>query len=139
MKLLLRVSFGVALLLVGVAHYQDLSGFKVMVSGGLGPLAPLGTLWAYIFPLLMIVGGGLIVAGKKSDIAAWCAGIALASIPIGMLLKTVIGGVPLGEMMAAVHNAFLWLLVYVLVVKFCMCCDKCEPETGGGGMSGGGM
>ena len=54
-------------------------------------------------------------------------------------VKTVIGGVPLGEMMAAVHNAFLWLLVYVLVVKFCMCCGKCESGTDGGGMSGGGM
>lgn len=133
------MSFGGALLLVGVAHYQGFAGFKGMVSGGLGPLAPLGTLWAYIFPLLMIVGGGLILAGKKSNIAAWCAGIALASIPVGMLLKTVIGGMPLEQMMGAVHMAFLWLLVYVLVVKFCMCCDKCEPGTDGGGMSGGQM
>ena len=66
-KLLLRVSFGAALLLVGVTHLQNLDGFKGMVSGDLGRLAPLGTLWAYIYPLLMIVGGGLIVAGKKSD------------------------------------------------------------------------
>lgn len=133
-KLLLRVGFGLALLLVGVAHFQTFSGFQGMVADGLGPLKPLGSLWAYILPLLMIVGGGLIVAGKKSDIATWCAGIALVSIVVGMLLKTVIGGVPLEQMMATVHNTYLWLLIYLIVVKCCLSCEECE--TGGGGMGG---
>lgn len=136
-KLILRISFGGALLLVGVTHLQNVGEFKGMVSGGLGPLAPLGNLWAYILPLLQIVGGGLIVAGKRADIAVWCAGIALASIIIGSLLRPIFGGIPLGDPMAmgAANNTFIWLIVYFLVVKS-MCCGSCDSH-GGQGAGGG--
>ncbi len=124
MKIVLRVSFGLSLLLVGVAHYMSLSDFMGMVAGGLGPISMVGTLWAYVLPALMIVGGALFVVGMYCDIAAWAAGVALGSIPVGMLLKPVLGGVALGEMMPHAINAFVWLLVYVLVVKMCCCCCK---------------
>lgn len=122
MKKTVIVSFGLSLLLVGVAHYMTLSDFMGMVSGGLGALTILGTIWAYVLPALMIVGGALFVVGMRADIAAWCTGVALGSIPVGMLLKSVLGGVALGEMMPFAINAFIWMIMYIFVVKFCCCC-----------------
>jgi hypothetical protein len=134
-KLVLRVSFGGALALVGLTHLMDVSNFAPMVADGLGPLSPLGSLWGYILPLLQIVGGVLIVAKYRPDIATWAAGIALGSIVIGQLLKPVLGGVSLGDpmIMGAVNNTLLWLLVYLMVVKCCLCCGSCEQGSGGGG------
>ena len=128
-KLSLRVSFGLALLLVGVAHYMNLEMFSGMVSEGLGALTVLGNIWAYILPALQIVGGALFAVGMYYEIASWTTGIALGSIPVGMLAKSVLGGLPLPDMMPAAINAFIWLLVYVMVVKCCTCC-------GGGGGGG---
>jgi hypothetical protein len=120
-KLLLRVAFGGAIALVGLSHYIELTEFSSMVSAGLGPFTPLGNLWAYILPALMIIGGVLMVMDKRHDIAAWCAGGALASIAVGMLIKPVLGDATLGDVMPAVNNAFIWLIVYVLTVKWSMC------------------
>ena len=108
-----------------------------MVAGDLGPLTPLGNLWAYVLPILQVVGGGLILANKRPDVAVWCAGIALASIAVGMPLKAVVGGADLGGVMQAANNALLWLIVYALVVKG-MCCGTCD-SSGGGGQQGGGQ
>ncbi len=130
MKLVLRVTFGLSLLLVGIAHYMTLSMFQSMVSDGLGPLAFLGTLWAYILPALMIVGGALFVIGMYYDIATWASGIALGSIPIGMLLKPVLSGVALPDVMGMANNALIWIIVYALVVKCCTCCGSCKPGEG---------
>lgn len=125
--LLLRLSFGLSLLLVGVSHYMGLQGFAQMVSDGLGPVAPLGMLWAYILPALMIVGGALFVIGMYTDIATWAAGLALGSIPVGMLLKPVLSGASLADAMPASINAFIWLLVFAVVVKCVHCCnDSCR-------------
>ena len=121
-KLALRVSFGGSLLLVGIAHYMTLEMFSGMVADGLGPLTFLGTIWAYVLPALQIVGGALFVVGMYYGVAAWTAGLALGSIPVGMLLKPVLSGVALPDMMPAAINAFIWLLVYVMVVKCCTCC-----------------
>lgn len=128
MKVCLRLSFGLSLLCVGIVHYMTLDMFMGMTSEGLGPLTFLGTIWAYIMPALMILGGALFTISMYDNIAAWASGIALASIPVGMLLKSVLGGVPLPDMMAAAINAFIWLLVYVMVVKMCCCCGSCGPE-----------
>lgn len=126
--LCLRVSFGLSLLFVGVAHYLTIGAFRDIVSDGLGAVSLLGALWAYILPGLMIVGGALLVADKRRDIASWATGLALGSIPAGMLLKSVIGGVSLADTMPAAINAFVWILVYGLVVKMSCCgsgaCDK---------------
>ncbi|MCB9808412.1 hypothetical protein H6770_04120 [Candidatus Peribacteria bacterium] len=129
MKMVTIVSFGLSLLLVGVAHYMTIGDFVMMVSDSLGPLSMLGTIWAYILPGLMIVGGALFVVGMYKHIAAWCSGIALGSIPVGMLLKPVLGNAGLGEVMPFAINAFVWLLVYVFVVKMCCCCGgSCEKK-----------
>ena len=120
---LLRVSFGLSLLFVGIAHYMTLEGFAAMTSDGLGPLTAVGGLWAYILPALMIVGGALLAIGMYHHIAAWCAGLALASIPAGMLIKPLLSGVALPDVMPAAINAYIWLIVFVLVIK--MCCGCC--------------
>lgn len=130
MKKVLVVSFGLSLLLVGVAHYMTMSGFMGMATDGLGALTILGTIWAYVLPALMIVGGGLLVVGMRPDIAAWASGIALGSIPVGMLLKPVLGGVALAEVMPHAINAFVWLIVYVFVIKFISCCGHCSKDGG---------
>lgn len=120
---LLRLGFGLSLLFVGIDHYQEIQGFAPMVAQGLGPLEPLGLLWGYIFPGLMVVGGALFVIGTNLDIATWTAGIALASIPAGLALKALLGGVALPDVMPGAINAFIWLLVYFFAVK-CCCSDK---------------
>lgn len=124
-KLALRLSFGLSLLLVGIAHYMTFEMFSMMTSDGLGPLEILGTIWAFVLPALMIVGGALFAVGMYYEIASWAAGLALGSIPVGMLLKPVLSGVALPDMMPAAINAFIWLLVYFFVVKSSSCCGSC--------------
>lgn len=127
--LCVRVSFGLSLLLVGLAHYMTMTAFKGMVMEGLGPLEPLGALWALVLPALMIVGGALLVVGMYTEVGAWAAGVALASIPVGMLLKPILGGVPLPNVMPAAINAFVWIIVYVLVIKMSCCSGSCEKPA----------
>ncbi|MDD5751428.1 MAG: hypothetical protein PHS73_02815 [Candidatus Peribacteraceae bacterium] len=120
--LVLRVSFGLSLLFVGLVHYMNLTAFRGMVSEDLGALSMFGTLWAYILPALMIVGGALFVIGMFPQVAAWAAGVALGSIPAGMLLKSVLSGVSLANTMPAAVNAFIWLFVFFCTVRFWGCC-----------------
>lgn len=129
-KLALRVSFGLSLLLVGISHYMNLEMFIGMAADGLGALSILGTVWAYILPALQIVGGALFAVGMYYEIAAWTTGIALGSIPVGMLLKPVLSGASLPDMMPVAVNTFIWLLVFVMVVKMCSCCGggSCGTE-----------
>jgi len=102
--------------------------FSGMVSDGLGALTILGTIWAYVLPALMIVGGALFAVGMYYDVASWVTGLALGSIPVGMLLKPVLSGVALPDVMPMAINAFIWIIVYVMVVKLCTCCGggSCE-------------
>lgn len=130
--LLVRISFGLSLTFVGVVHYMNIASFTVMASDGLGQLAPLGMLWAYILPGLMIIGGVLFVIGMYMDIGAWAAGLALGSIPAGMLLKSITGGVSLGDTMPAAINGLIWLLVFLWVVKCASCCGKGMSMCGSG-------
>lgn len=127
--LALRTSFGLSLLLVGIAHYMSLEMFSGMVADGLGPLTLLGTLWAYILPALMIIGGALFAVGMYCEVASLTSGIALGSIPVGMLLKPVLSGVALPDVMPMAINAFIWLVVYALVVK--TCCNGGSCGNGG--------
>jgi hypothetical protein len=131
--LALRLGFGLSLLLVGVAHYMNLEMFVAMTSDGLGPLAFLGQIWAYVLPALQIFGGALFVVGMYYEIAAWTSGVALASIPVGMLLKPVLSGVALPDVMPAAIDAFIWLIIYALVVKMCTCCGGGSCSSSGGG------
>ncbi len=115
--LILRVSFGLSLFLVGLSHYLTFKAFQSMTADGLGPLESLGSLWAFILPALMIIGGALFVIGLFREIAVWTAGVALGSIPAGMLLKPVLSGASLAIMIEPVINAFIWMIVLALVVK----------------------
>ena len=128
-RLILRVSFGLSLFFVGVVHYRTAADFAKFVGDGLGPITQLGTVWGYILPGLMIVGGALFVIGMFPTVAVWVAGIALASIPAGVLLKAIVAPATLGDNMAGAVTAFTWLNVYMFAVKsFCgcgmkKCCD----------------
>ncbi len=126
-RMLVRISFGLSLLFVGMTHYMDFDSYSLMVSDGLGPLAMLGTVWSYVMPALMIVGGALFVIGVFRSVAVWTSGIALASIPAGMLLKPVLSGVGLDETMPPALTAFVWLLVFLMVAK-----DSCGGMMGCG-------
>ncbi|MDD5623802.1 MAG: hypothetical protein PHI23_03785 [Candidatus Peribacteraceae bacterium] len=120
---IVRVSFGLSLLFVGLVHYMTFTAFRGMVSEDLAALSVLGTIWAFILPALMIVGGALLVIGMFPEIAAWTAGIAIGSIPAGMLLKSVLSGLSLSSTMPAAINAMIFLLVYLVVVKSSSCCS----------------
>ena len=122
-KCLIRVSFGLSLLFVGLSHYMNFGGFSGMVSGGLGPLGFLGQLWAYLLPALMILGGLSFITKMYTLWGTWAAGLALASIPAGLLLKSVVGGVGLDQTMPFALNAVLWILWFWLALKDSGCCN----------------
>jgi len=132
--LISRLSFGVSLLCVGLVHYMTFTSFRAMVTEDLGyaPIALLGTIWAYLLPALMIVGGVLFVLGMFTEIAVWTSGLAIGSIPAGMLLKSVLSGMPLSSTMPSAINAFTWLIVLIFVVKLQSCCcdngAKCSKK-----------
>lgn len=124
--LVVRVTFGLSALLIGLAHYGTIQEFSGFVAMGLGPLAPFGLLWGYIYPGLLVIGGALLLAGN-SLASTWLLGIAFGSVIVGMLLKPLLGGVALIDVMPATINAYIYLFAYVLAVK-CSCCDSCIPE-----------
>lgn len=138
---LVRVGFGFALLLAGVAHYRDAAGFASSVGAGLGPqwLVQLGEMWGYVLPALMIVGGVLLIFNIFRQIAVWAAGLALLSIPAGLMLKSAVTGISLGDTMPAAMNAYVWVLVYVFAAKGtkrCCCGSSCGVGCAPGCMCG---
>lgn len=128
--LALRLSFGLSILFLGISHYMTINAYTAMVGSDLGPLAPVGELWGYILPGLLIVGGVLMVAGMYCDIAAWAAGIGLGSIPAGLFLKTVVGGADTAVVMPMAQWALVFLLIYWFAVKSC-CCGSCSGGSCG--------
>jgi len=122
--MVLRITFGLSLAFVGISHYQGFSGFSELVTVGLGPLSFFGSMWAFVMPALMVIGGVLFVMHKHLHLAAWASALALGSIPAGMLLKPVIGNDPamLSTMMGQAINAFIWLIVLSVVTM--TCCEK---------------
>lgn len=130
---LVRVGFGSALLLTGIAHYRDAANFASSVGAGLGPnwLVQLGETWGYVLPALMIVGGLLLVLNIFRNIGVWAAGLALLSIPVGLMLKSAVTGISLGDTMPPAMNAYVWILVYIFAAmgtkrKGC-CGSNCAP------------
>ena len=118
-KVLVRISFGLALLFTGIAHYRDAANYAVNNVGAnlqYPWLIQLGTWWGYVLPFLMIIGGVLFVIAKLPKIAVWTAGLALASIPAGLMLKSAVSGMSLGETMPGAMNAYVWILVFVMNV-----------------------
>lgn len=123
---IVRIAFGLSLLFMGLTNYMDFGSFSIIVSDAMGPLGFLGTIWAYVYPALLILGGTLFVVGRMPMIAAWTAGIALGSVPAGMLLKPVLSGIALDDMLPIANTAFIWILVFAVAVKgFCSgCCGN---------------
>jgi hypothetical protein len=123
-KKIVRVGFGLALAFVGFAHYQD-AEFAESVGRGLNALEPIGMVWGYILPGLMILGGLLLAFGIYANVAAGIIAVALVSIPVGLMLKSAIGGIGLDVTMPAAMNAFVWIAVFLLVLRKSSCSGAC--------------
>lgn len=115
--MIIRVFFGLSLLFMGLTNYMDFESFSIIVSDAMGPLGILGTVWSYVYPALLILGGALFVIGRFSSVAVWTVGIALGSVPAGMLLKPILSGIALDDMLPIANTAFIWILVYLMAVK----------------------
>lgn len=116
-KTVVRVGFGVALALVGIAHYLDAATFAEAVGRGLGSLEAVGMIWGYLLPGFMIVGGVLIALGFFPAVGTFVAGVALLSIPAGLMLKSVLSGLSLNDTMPPAMNAIVWILFYVAAIR----------------------
>ncbi len=116
-NMVLRVPLGLAMLMVGASAYRDFAPFVANVTDGLGWASTFGYIWAFLLPALMIFGGGLLVIGRYSYIAALAGGIALGSVPIGLILKNIITGVPLPSMLSASYPTIVWMMAFYLALN----------------------
>lgn len=137
-RLFVRVGFGLALAFVGFAHYQN-PFYAESVARGLGVLEPVGMAWGYVLPALMILGGLLLAFGIYMNVAAYASALALASIPAGLLLKSVISGIPLESTMPPAMNALVWIIVLLMVTKGSSCgkASSCVADGCGCGQACG--
>lgn len=115
-KLFGRIGIGLGLAFVGFAHYQDPT-FAEATGRGLGVLESVGMMWGYVLPGLMILGGLLLAFGIFLEVAAYATGLAFSSIIAGVLLKSAIGGISLGDTMPLAVNAIIWLIALQFVMK----------------------
>lgn len=116
-NLVLRVPLGLAMVMIGASGYRDFAPFVANVTDGLGWASSFGYVWAFILPALMIFGGGLLAVGRYSFIAALTGGVALGSVPVGLILKNIITGVPLPDMMAASYPTIVWIVAFYLALN----------------------
>lgn len=138
-KKAVRIGFGLALALVGVAHYMDAANFAEAVGRGLefsvrgteiNVLVGLGFVWGYLLPGLMIVGGVFMAFGYMPAVGTLLAGVALLSIPAGLMLKSVLSGLSLNDTMPPAMNAIIWVLFYMAAARgFCCTGDCCAPAA----------
>ena len=108
--LMLRSALGATLVLIGISAYRNFAPFVANVTDGLGPIQYVVTAWAFVLPGLLIIGGALLAVGRYSWVAAWMCGLAVGSVPVGLVLKTVITGLPLPDMMAAGYPSIIWII-----------------------------
>ena len=104
------------MVLIGIAEYRDFAPFVANVTDGLGALSLLGTMWAYVLPALFIFGGAMLMVGRYPHVTAWIGGMAFASIPAGMLFKTLMTGIPLPDMLAAAFPSLVWMLAFTFAI-----------------------
>ncbi len=71
----------------------------------------------FLLPALLIFGGGLLAIGRYSYVAALTGGIALGSVPVGLILKTIITGLPLPDMMSASYPTIVWMVALYLALN----------------------
>lgn len=116
-SLVLRVSIGLTMMLIGISAYRDFAPFVANVTDGLGMLSAFGTVWSYLLPALLIFGGAMLAIGRYSYVAALTGGIGLGSVPVGLMLKNVMSGAPLPDMMAAAYPTIVWLIAFYLALN----------------------
>jgi hypothetical protein len=118
-RFLVRVGFGLSLIFTGVANERDPVGFAQSVGQDLGYtwLMSLGVMWGYVLPIMFIVGGLCLTFNIFKKFAIWCVGLALVSIPAGLMLKSAASGISLGDTMPPAMNALIWILVFLIAVK----------------------
>lgn len=116
-NLILRVSVGVTMVLIGISEYRDFAPFVFSVTDGLGWMSGVGTVFAYIMPALLIFGGGMLAVGRYAFVAAWAGGIALGIIPVALVLKTVMTGSPLPNMLTAAYPPVVWIIAFYLALN----------------------
>lgn len=127
--LLIRVSFGLSLMFIAIAHIIDHASFTLSVGDGFEGFVFLSFpafLWSYAHPALLLFGGSLLVINKFPVLAAWSAGLPLAMIPAGMLSKAIFA-LDLNDLMPSAINTWIWILVYVYVVKNCLATEEQHP------------
>jgi len=111
----LRIALGVTMVMIGISAYRDLAPFLANVTDGLmGWTSRIAYLWGFILPALLIFGGGLLAIGRYQFLAAWTGGLAIGSVPIGIVLKTIMTGLPLPDAMAAIYPSIVWIIAFVL-------------------------
>ncbi len=113
----LRVPLGLTMVMIGISAYRDFAPFVANVTEGLAWASAFGTVWAYFLPALLIFGGGMLAVGRYSYVAALTGGVALGSIPLGLMLKNIMSGVPLPDMMAAAYPSILWMMAFYLALN----------------------
>ena len=116
-SLVLRVPLGLTMVMIGISAYRDFAPFVANVTEGLAWASTLGTVWAYLLPALLVFGGGMLVVGRYSSVAALTGGVALGSIPVGLMLKNVLSGVPLPDMMAASYPSIVWIVAFYFALN----------------------
>jgi len=116
-NLVLRITMGLTMVLIGISAYRDFAPFVANVTDGLSILSAFGTVWAYLLPALLIFGGGMLTIGRYSYIAALSGGLALGSVPVGLMLKNIMSGAPLPDMMAAAYPTIVWLIAFYLALN----------------------
>lgn len=116
-NLALRVPLGLSMILIGISAYRDFAPFTANVTDGLGWLSSFGYVWAFILPALFIFGGGLLAVGRYSYVAALTGGVALASVPVGLILKNIMSGAPLPEMLSASYPTIVWMVAFYLALN----------------------
>lgn len=105
------------MVLIGISAYRDFAPFVANVTDGLGWFSSFATVWSFLLPALLIFGGGFLVIGRYGYIAALTGGTALATVPIGLLLKTIIGGLPLPTMLSAAYPTIVWIVAFYLALN----------------------
>lgn len=116
-NVVLRIAVGLPMVLIGIAEYRDFAPFVANVTDGLGALEVFGTIWAHFLPAMFIFGGGMLMVGRYQYVTAWIGGAAVGSIPAGLLLKTMMTGIPLPDMIAACFPPFIWLLAFYFALN----------------------
>ena len=116
-SLVLRIPLGLTMVMIGISAYRDFAPFVANVTEGLAWASAFGTVWAFLLPALLIFGGGMLAVGRYSYIAGLTGGAALGSIPLGLILKNVLSGVPLPDMMAAAYPSIVWMVAFYLAVN----------------------